>query len=352
MKFRESLCSNPFVGKFNDTWYKSKPTVCVIIGMVGTIAAGYLAWDAGRKSKTVIEEVQNDIDETRAKRPNEENEVFTMPQYRAELVKTYIRAGYKLGKVFAPAVITEAAALAMIGKGYGILNDRHLATIAAFNLQAKNFIDYRNRVAEKYGEDKEKELYYGYETKEYEEAEVDENGEPKFNRKGEVRTRKTKKAILEEALHQHSMYAQIFDDEYWIDNGEVTKIPDGVTPQFEVDSKTNEGNEYYNEKFVKDIETYLNKAIRYQPYHMYSLNEVYDKFNFKRTDFGQVTGWHCHVDPATRETVFDAGDPEGIRIEIFPVWWKDEESGKLKKSYIMDFNVPGEILGYYAKEKM
>ena len=358
MKFKEAFYSNPMVGKINDSLYKAKPTVYVIGGMIGTLVSVYLAWDAGRKSKNVIEEVTQDIEDVRAKRPDETaepeegTEVMTMAQYRKELAKVYIRAGYKLGKVFAPAVITETAALAAIGRGYGILNDRHIATIAAFNMQAKTFLDYRNRVAKKYGEETEKELYYGYETKEYEEAEVDENGEPKFNRKGEVRTRKTKKAILEDALKQHSMYAQIFDNEYWVDNGKVVKIPSSETPQFEVDPRTGEGNEYYNEKLVKDQTKYLNTSIRYRPYHMYTLNDIYELFNFKLTDFGQVVGWHCHIDPVTKETIFEDGDPEGIKIALFPVWYPDEASGKLEKSYIMDFNVPGKILGYYAKEKV
>ena len=60
-------------------------------------------------------------------------------------------------------------------------------------------------------------------------------------------------------------------------------------------------------------------------------------------------GWHCKgIDPLTKKFIYD-GDPEGIRVELFPVWYEDDD-GKLVKTYIIDFNVSENILGYYPEE--
>ena len=316
--------------RIGDSYYRNKPTIFVVTGMIGTAVSVYLAWRAGRKSDAVIAEAKNDILEVRAKRPEEGTEAsITMGDYRRQLAYVYIKSAYKVGKVFAPALLTETAALAAIGVGYGILNERHLATVAAFNAQAKAFMSYRQRTAAKIGDEKEKELYYGYSEKEVEEPELDENGEPKLNKKGEPKLHKSKYAVLEEALAQHSMYARIYDAEH---------------------CKEFEDDDAYNEKVVADRCKYFNMTIRHQPYHMVTLNQIYQEFGFTQKAFGQVTGWHAHVDPVTKKMIFDGGDPDGIKAQLFPVWYNDDLTGELKKCYIIDWNVPGSILEYYDKE--
>lgn len=340
---------NNLMGKFQDGLYKNKPTIYVVTGMIGTAVSVYLAWRAGKQTKEVVEEVKNDISEVRAKRPEQQiydeetGEVTTVvnedglskKEYNLALAKVYMTAAYKLGKVFAPAVLTEAASLTAIGVGYGILNERHLATVEAANMYAQMLRNYRNRVREQVGEEKEKELYYGTKEKEIEEPELNEKGEPKLTREGKPKIRKTKRQVLEEELKKHSMYARIFD-------------PKNCT-EFEYNSKTLEEDVFYNNMSIRQRVQMLNHNMYYNDYHMYTLNEVYKEFGFKQRKFGQVMGWHCAgIDKETREFIFD-GDPEGIRVELFPVWYEDDD-GKLVKTYIIDFNVPENILGYYPKE--
>ena len=82
---------------------------------------------------------------------------------------------------------------------------------------------------------------------------------------------------------------------------------------------------------------------------MFTLNDVYKEFGFSGRSYGQVLGWHCAgIDPVTKEFIYD-GDPEGIRVELFPVWYEDE-TGELVKTYIIDFNVSGnDILGNFPE---
>lgn len=350
MNISEKLAGIPAVGKISDSFYKNKPTIYVVSGMIGTVVSVYLAWRAGKKTKPVIEEVKADLDEVHKLNPdgyevkNEETgEVETVvsenalekKDYSMELARVYIRAGYKLGKVFAPAVLTEAASLTAIGVGYGILNERHLATVQACNMYASTLARYRKSVRGEVGEEKEKELYYGTKEKEFEEPEVDKDGKPKLDKNGKPKIKRTKRQVLEEELSKHSMYARIFDPKN--------------CQEFEYNSKTGEENVYYNNKSIKDRVVYLNKTMYYRPYHMWTMNEIYKEFGFKWRDFGQVTGYHCSgIDKATGKFIYD-GDPEGIRVELFPVWYQDDETGEWVKTYIIDFNVPGSILGYYPK---
>ena len=348
MSIKESLMENPMMNRLSEGLYRNKPKIYVVAGMVGTAVSVYLAWRAGRKTKEVVEEVKNDISEVHEKRPeqivvNEETgEQITVvnenglskKDYNIELAKVYVKSAYKLGKVFAPAVLTEAAALTAIGVGYGILNERHLATIEAANMYAKMLSNYRLRVKEQLGDDKEKELYFGVKEKEFDEPDLNEKGEQKLTREGKPKFKKTKRQVLEEELKKHSMYARVFDPKN--------------CREFEYNTKTLEENVFYNDMSIKHRVQYLNKSMYYQPYHMYTLNQVYDYFGFEWRDYGQVMGWHCSgVDKQTKEFIYD-GDPEGIQVELFPVYYEAED-GTVKKTYIIDFNVPEKILGYYPK---
>ena len=132
-------------------------------------------------------------------------------EYNVELTKVYIRSAIKLGKVFGPPISMEAASLALIGRGYGILSDRHLATVEAANMYAQMITKYRERVREEVGDAKEKQLYFGTKEREVEEVETNDKGEPKLTREGKPKVRKTKRQVLEEELSKHSIYARVFD---------------------------------------------------------------------------------------------------------------------------------------------
>lgn len=338
----------PLMDKFTDSLYKNKPTIYVVAGMVGTAVSVFLAWRAGKQTKETIEEIKNDMAEVHAKRPElavvdetsgEEVTVInenglSKRDYNLELAKVYLKAGMKLGKVFAPAVLAEAASLTSIGVGYGILNERHLATVEACNMYARMMNTYRARIKEQLGEEKEKQLYYGVKEKEYEEPELDKEGQPKLTKEGRPKIRKTKRQVLEEELKKHSMYARVFDPKN--------------CKEFEYNTKTMEENVFYNNMSIRHRAQVLSQTMYYKPYHMITLNEVYREYGFSERRFGQVVGWHCSgIDPNTKKFIFD-GDPEGIIAELFPVWYEDE-NGKMCKTYIIDFNVPGNILGYYPE---
>ena len=346
MSIKESIALNPTMGKINDALYKAKPTICVLIGMGGTALSVYLAWRAGRKTEATIEEIKNDISEVKAKRPKEvvdaptgkvsyvvEEGQIEKSEYNRELLKVHFTAALKLGKIFAPAALTEVASLMTIGYGYGMLNERFVETAKACQAYATFLTAYRGRVRDAVGEDKERQLYYGTHEETFDEPETDKNGEVKCTKDGKPKYKKTKKEVLDEELAKHSIYARVFDPDF--------------CPQFEIDCETGEEDVAYNGKWIKDSEKMFNNLIRYNKYHLFTMNDIYDHFKFKYAGYGQVMGYHCKIDPVTKAPIFDVGDPEGIKFLLFPVWYRDEKTGALKKSYIIDFSMPGNILKCY-----
>ena len=348
MNIKEAIAQNSTVSKVSYAFYKAKPTVCVVAGLIGTAGAVFLAWRAGKKTDVVIEEVKNDISEVKAKRPKEVTDAPTgktyylaeegqleKSEYNIAFTKVCLTAAYKLGKLFAPAVGLEIASVVTVAYGYGLLNERFVATAQLAQAYAVCLSAYRKTVRNEVGEEKERQLYYGLHEEVVEEPELDENGNPKVMKNGKPKMIKTKKEVLDEELAKHSPFARVFDAEY--------------CSQFEVDSETGEENVWYNGKLVPDVEKMFNSLIAYRPYKLYTLNDIYDWFKFDKSGEGQIVGWHCTL--VNGKPVFDIGDPEGIKIFVFPVYYRDE-NGWLKKSYIMDFNLDIEknnILGFFPK---
>ena len=144
----------------------------------------------------------------------------------------------------------------------------------------------------------------------------------------------TKKEVLDEELAKHSPFAKVFDAEY--------------CNQFQVDSETGEEDISYNGVWFKDVEKMFNNQIRYKKYNMLTANEIYDYFKWDLSAIGATSGYH-----GTRvgsDFIFDTGNREGIKFYLFPVYYHDEATGYLKKSYIFDLNLDpanSNILGFY-----
>ena len=346
MSIKDSIATNPTLDKFGDAMYKAKPTICVVVGMIGTAASVYLAWRAGRKANEVIEEAKADISKVKAMRPTEvvdettgkttytvEEGQLTKSEYNRALLRAHYTALIKLGKLAAPAVITEAASLTAIAYGYDIVNDRFAETAAACQAYAAFMTDYRGRVRDKIGDEEERKLYFGTKEIEDDEPEIDKEGKPKLTKDGKPKMRKTKKEILDEELAKHSPFARVFDPDY--------------CPSFECESDGLE-NFWYNGKLLKETEATFNHLIRYSQGHVMLINTIYEFLGFKLSSLGAIHGWHCKN--VNGKLIFDNGCSEGIKFTVYPIWYRDDND-MLKKTYILDFNVdPQPVARYFDRE--
>lgn len=322
MNIRKTIATNPTFSKAAAKAYKAAPTVAFITGAVGSVATLYLMWRAARKHEEVVSEAVDLIEEVHdLKEPDEDGAVIAASDYRKALVKAYIKAGFKLGKLYAPVAIGEIVSIGLMSLGYGKLNSRYLNTLAACSLLEHEYARYRKGVIDNLGEDIDQQFRLGLKDKQFEMPELDKNGEPKVDKNGVVKTKTVKERVLENPdLDGYSCYAVIWDKEH--------------STQFDGDAETGMATDWYNREFLIKQQDYFNMLLRYRPTHIVFLNEVRVALGYKPTKEGQVVGWH-----------YDPNNPIGDnRIIFVPVEFYDESYRA--KSVILDFNVDGNVWNY------
>lgn len=322
MDIKKTIANNRTLSKASMKMYKAAPTIAFVTGAVGSVASLVLMWKAARKHESVVSDAVDIIDTVHEmKEPDEDGTVVSDGVYRKELIKAYIKAGFKIGKLYAPVAIAEVASIGLMSLGYGSLNTRYLSSLAACSILEREYSKYRKNVIDNLGEDIDQQFRFGLKDKEIENVELDKNGNPKTDKNGVIKTTKTKERVLEDPeMEGYSGYAVIYDKQH--------------STQFEGDDETGMATSFYNREFLIKQQDYFNMLLKYRPSHTVFLNEVYQALGYKPTKAGQVVGWH-----------YDPDNPIGDNKIIFvPIEFYDESYRA--KSVILDFNVDGNVWNY------
>lgn len=269
------------------TLQKHSPTILTIAGAGGVLVTGGLAVKATITAVPIFEDLQERIFDVKNRLD------IADPQYRSELVHVYRKGILDIAKIYAPAALAAIGSVACIIAAHGIMKQRNVALVAAVQLLEKSFQEYRQRVIEEYGADKDRDYRLGI----YEEKVEDENG-------------KSKKV---KAFHPDTprMYAKIFDE------GNKNWEPD---PE-------------YNLGFLKIKQEQFNQRLQSRG-HLF-LNYVYEELGFEPTKAGAICGWVIGKD----------GD-NFVDIGLYST----DDTGQhrfingLERSIILDFNVDGVII--------
>ena len=165
------------------------------------------------------------------------------------VVKAYMANTGDMMKLYGAPVMLSVASIASILAAHGIMRRRNAALVAAYGVLETAFANYRERVREAIGEDREQELYVGAR----ETTEVSESG------------KKTVKKDLSGG--PKSPYALLFDETniYW--------EPEAGT----------------NKTFLLIKQQHLNDKLNVKGYLF--LNEVHRALGFPDTKAGQIVGW-------------------------------------------------------------
>lgn len=166
-----------------------------IIFGIGTVVA---TWIAARKTDEVLEAPKAIIAEAKAKEITEE---YTEKDQKRDIRHGYVRGAAAIIKLYSPAVLMGASSIACILGSYRILSARNAGLAMANGILTKEFNDYREKVAEKYGKEEDYNLRFGDKTEEVEEKTTDENGEEKT----EVVKKPSKK-------YEKRDFARVFDE--------------------------------------------------------------------------------------------------------------------------------------------
>lgn len=279
---------------------KFSPEILTGMGIVGGIASGIMACKATLK----VEDVMDEHEASMVKINNTHQKcgiVYSDKDKQKDTVICYGKTVGKLAKLYAPPIALGVASIGCILGGHGILNKRNAAIAAAYSVVHDQLNDYRSRVVDEFGPDKDLELFHGTKTETITVTEEDENGKKK----------KVKKRVNKFVdPNKYSQYARFFDDASvcWVENPE------------------------YNLLFLKAQQNYANDLLHSRG-HLF-LNEVYDMLGIKRSNEGAVVGW----------VMSDEGD-NFVDFGIYNV--ESQEAMDFVNGYnntiLLDFNVDGVI---------
>jgi len=285
---------------------KHSPTLLFVAGSVGLVATVVLASRATLKMDEVLREAEEKDVKIDAALDLESDE-YTEEDAKQDGILVRTQTALKIAKLYAPAVVVGAATIAAFTGSHVILNRRNVALTAAYGAVDKAFREYRGRVINEFGKDKDREFRFGVVERE---MAVDTNDGVA------VKTVKVVDPEFAKESGGRSMYAVVFDE-----------------------SNRNWNPDWrYNSMFLRSQQDYANVRLRRDGFLF--LNDVYQALGFERTAFGQLVGWVLgNGDDLVDFGLMDNGYETTLFIN------GDERSTWL------DFNVDGMVLELISNQK-
>ena len=283
---------------------KYSPEILAGVGVVGVIASTVMACKATTKLNDILSESKEQLEQikTVAVDPAYADK-YTEDDAKKDTTITYVQTGVKVAKLYTPSVILCASSLGCLLASNNILKKLNAALAAAYMTVDKSFKEYRRRVAERFGDEVEKEIRYNIKAKEI--TTVDEEG-------NEV---KETVKVMEGADDPttYSDYARFFDES---------------CPAWQNDPE-------YNLTFLRAQQQYANDLLKAQG--RLFLNDVYKMLGIDITKAGQVVGW-----------IYDPDCPVGDNFVDFGIYDMSKERVRAfvngyEPNILLDFNVDGNI---------
>ena len=283
---------------------KHSPEILAGVGVVGVVASTVMACKATMKLNDILEESKETRDKIREVEANPRyEEQYSHEDAKKDLTINYTQTGLKIAKLYAPAVILGSASLGCLLASNDILRKRNAALSAAYMTVDKSFKEYRSRVAERFGEEVEKEIRYNIKAEEVTSTVVAEDG-------SETTVTEIVKTM---DPNLYSDYAKFFDE---------------ASPYWQKDPE-------YNFMFLKSQQQYANDLLKARG--RLFLNEVYEMLGIDKTKAGQIVGWVYNPENPIGDNFVDFGifDMSKERVRAFVNGYEP--------NILLDFNVDGNI---------
>jgi hypothetical protein len=272
---------------------KHSPAILFGAGVVGMVGTVVLASRATLKLSDTLDEFE--INKA-ASADALANERIGEDTHKKNGVILHTHLVLDIAKLYLPSVILGTASIGALGGSHYILTKRNAQLTTAFVALDKAFKEYRGRVVEDQGEDKDREYMYGTSTREvYSEK---KNGEPKVTK--------------------------------------IVTFGDGSSPYsvvFDMDNKNWQSQPEYNAFFLRQVQNYLNDRLRAKG-HVF-LNDAYRDLGMPDTAAGAVTGWLWQGDG---DNFIDFGCWTDNTLADIREFMRNGDRGIL-----LDFNVDGVI---------
>ena len=267
---------------------KQSPTLLFGAGVVGVVGTVVLASKATLKLSDILE----DTSVTLNKINTLEHDDYSPEDRVKDKAIAYTQSSLKIAKLYAPAFAVGVISIGALTGSHHILSRRNVALSAAYAGAERALRDYRGRVIDSIGVEKEAVIWQPTETVDA----VDEEG------------KKVKVKVPTAA--GGSPYKVLFDER---------------------NANWNSQSEY-NQIFIQAQQNYANDLLRAKG-HVF-LNEVHSMLGLEPTKAGQIVGWVLNGDG---DNFIDFGvfanGYEGMRFV----------TGQ-ERSIWLDFNVDGDVL--------
>lgn len=294
---------------------KNMPHICVYSGTIGLVAAGVWACYKTLELPSLMDERDKNLALLQKAKDEEmalvETEDGSMRPYTDEEFARYsqmedvvfLKSAIKL---YAPAVILGAVSVALIFTGHHMQTKRLRNMTAALSATMASLEQYRTRVRDAVGEEKERDIWL-------DRAYTEQRKETTDPETGEVKEETTQ---FEEAPGTHSPYARYFDE---------------TSSFFHRDA-------HKNKAFLIQSQHLANELLQSRG-HLY-LNEVFDMLDLPRTREGSVVGWIANR-PGEPTVHVDFGMYNCSRTGRYNTL--DEFVADRVPEVLLDFNVTGVI---------
>ena len=287
---------------------KYSPEILLALGIAGAITGTVLACVATTKLPEIKTKKDEDLKEMhdRLDLIEGQNGPDNLPEIKKETTSIYFKTAAKYATLYAPSVLITGVSLSCLVVSNVIIRRRLIGVSAAYATIARSFKEYRGRVAERYGDDTEKEIRYNIKPKEVITTIVDAKGKEK---------QKTEKIKVIDP-NSYSDFARIYD------SGNIGWTKDPQT----------------NLTFLKCQQAAANQRLKKNGYLF--INDVYEMLGFVKTREGQVAGW-----------IYDEKNPIGDNFVDFGIYDITKEKTRdfvngYERSIILDFNLDGNILEF------
>ena len=261
----------------------NSPHIFFAVGMVGFVGSTVLACRATLKLDKTIDEIKIEFEKIHIQRKHAVS--YTDEEYYKDLMIAYLHGANRLIKLYGLSAIVGTLSIAALTGSHVQLTRRNAALGAALTAVARAYDEYRSRVRDEFGEEKEKAIYQG--------CLLDSDEIDEANKTGQV-------------VNHASPYGRFFERNNinWVNNMELNRL------------------------FIQCAQNHANH--RLSAYGHVFLNEVYDALGLERTSAGAVVGWI--KDSANGDGHIDFGlwDPTNI----------DFINGNANGCFL-DFNVDG-----------
>lgn len=270
---------------------QNSPTILTTVGVVGGVVSTVFTAKATLKLPAITNDFRANKIEVRANAENKR-------QLGKDMTVVHASYGKQLVRLYGVPVGIGIVSIACVLQAHNILSRREATAVAALGLVETAFGEYRERVREEFGPEKERELRFGKSTRE---KGKDAAGNDAVSTEFE-----------NEELLKKDLYSAWFDK----DNVNWSPHPD------------------YNLVFLRANERWANDRL-YARGHLF-LNEVFEQLGLPHTQAGAMTGWIVSSGPDGDNKVEFGLDHDDLGIRQY------REGAETR--ILLDFNVDGEIV--------